>query len=111
MSRKTAFASLFSRGRVVRPSGRAEVRAGMGRSVLAHVGPCRALIRRRGMSRSRARPYRGNVSDEQPAAPEQTFSDLGLSAEVLKALADVGYETPSPIQARTIPPLLEGRDV
>jgi ATP-dependent RNA helicase DeaD len=52
-----------------------------------------------------------SVNDEQPAAPEQTFSDLGLSAEVLKALADVGYETPSPIQARTIPPLLEGRDV
>ncbi|WP_210649645.1 DEAD/DEAH box helicase [Nocardioides sp. SYSU D00065] len=51
------------------------------------------------------------MSDEQPAAPEQTFSDLGLSAEVLRALADVGYETPSPIQARTIPPLLEGRDV
>jgi ATP-dependent RNA helicase DeaD len=51
------------------------------------------------------------VNDEHPAAPEQTFSDLGLSDEVLKALADVGYETPSPIQARTIPPLLEGRDV
>jgi len=51
-----------------------------------------------------------SVNDEHPA-PEQTFSDLGLSTEVLKALADVGYETPSPIQARTIPPLLEGRDV
>ncbi|TGN63340.1 DEAD/DEAH box helicase [Nocardioides eburneiflavus] len=51
-----------------------------------------------------------SVNDEHPA-PEQTFSDLGLSAEVLKALSDVGYETPSPIQARTIPPLLEGRDV
>ncbi|WP_246056507.1 DEAD/DEAH box helicase [Nocardioides eburneiflavus] len=50
------------------------------------------------------------MNDEHPA-PEQTFSDLGLSAEVLKALSDVGYETPSPIQARTIPPLLEGRDV
>ena len=30
---------------------------------------------------------------------------------MLKALADVGYETPSPIQAQTIPPLLEGRHV
>jgi len=39
------------------------------------------------------------------------FSDLGLSEPVLKALADVGYESPSPIQAATIPPLLEGRDV
>lgn len=40
-----------------------------------------------------------------------TFSDLGLPAPLLKALNDVGYETPSPIQALTIPPLLNGRDV
>jgi ATP-dependent RNA helicase DeaD len=58
-----------------------------------------------------ARPYRGRVSDDHDVAPETDFADLGLSAEVLKALTDVGYETPSPIQARTIPPLLEGRDV
>jgi ATP-dependent RNA helicase DeaD len=43
--------------------------------------------------------------------PETTFADLGLNAAVLKALADVGYESPSPIQAQTIPPLLEGRHV
>jgi ATP-dependent RNA helicase DeaD len=40
-----------------------------------------------------------------------TFSDLGLGDAVLKALKDVGYETPSAIQAATIPPLLAGRDV
>ncbi len=40
-----------------------------------------------------------------------TFSDLGLGGAVLKALSDVGYETPSAIQAATIPPLLAGRDV
>ncbi|MGO4690059.1 DEAD/DEAH box helicase [Glaciibacter sp. 2TAF33] len=40
-----------------------------------------------------------------------TFSDLGLEPAVLKALKDVGYETPSAIQAATIPPLLAGRDV
>jgi ATP-dependent RNA helicase DeaD len=40
-----------------------------------------------------------------------TFSSLGLDAAVLKALKDVGYETPSAIQAATIPLLLEGRDV
>ncbi|MCU1475714.1 MAG: cold-shock protein [Subtercola sp.] len=39
------------------------------------------------------------------------FSDLGLSDAVLKAVRDVGYETPSAIQAATIPPLLAGRDV
>ena len=40
-----------------------------------------------------------------------TFQQLALSAPILKALTDVGYETPSPIQAETIPLLLEGRDV
>jgi ATP-dependent RNA helicase DeaD len=45
-------------------------------------------------------------------APESVrFTELGLSDAVLKALKDVGYETPSAIQAATIPPLLEGRDV
>ncbi|WP_167050981.1 DEAD/DEAH box helicase [Salinibacterium sp. ZJ77] len=40
-----------------------------------------------------------------------TFADLGLSDAVLKAVKDIGYETPSAIQAATIPPLLAGRDV
>ncbi|WP_418950758.1 DEAD/DEAH box helicase [Rothia nasimurium] len=39
------------------------------------------------------------------------FTDLGLDARVLAALEKVGYEKPSPIQAETIPLLLEGRDV
>ena len=39
------------------------------------------------------------------------FDQLSLSAPVLKALETVGYEKPSPIQARTIPLLLAGRDV
>jgi ATP-dependent RNA helicase DeaD len=43
--------------------------------------------------------------------PLQTFADLNLPAPILKALKDVGYETPSPIQAATIPLLMEGRDV
>ena len=44
-------------------------------------------------------------------APQPSFSDLGLPPPLLKALYDVGYETPSPIQAQTIPPLLAGKDV
>ncbi|MFT3762376.1 MAG: DEAD/DEAH box helicase [Pseudoxanthomonas sp.] len=44
-------------------------------------------------------------------APIGTFSELGLSAAVQAALAEVGYESPSPIQAATIPALLAGRDV
>ncbi|WP_037219496.1 DEAD/DEAH box helicase [Rhodococcus sp. JG-3] len=40
-----------------------------------------------------------------------TFADLGIDERVLKALRDVGYESPSPIQAATIPPLMAGNDV
>jgi ATP-dependent RNA helicase DeaD len=39
------------------------------------------------------------------------FSELGLNAGVLRALEAIGYESPSPIQAATIPALLAGRDV
>jgi len=40
-----------------------------------------------------------------------SFRELGLSEPVLEALAAVGYESPSPIQAQTIPVLLGGADV
>src|SRR5690606_28630833 len=40
-----------------------------------------------------------------------SFSDFRLPEPLLRALSDVGYESPSPIQAATIPPLLEGRDM
>jgi ATP-dependent RNA helicase DeaD len=40
-----------------------------------------------------------------------TFRDLALIDPVLKALEDVGYETPSPIQAQVIPFMLQGKDV
>ena len=36
-----------------------------------------------------------------------TFNDLKLSAPLLKAVSEAGYETPSPIQASAIPPVLE----
>jgi ATP-dependent RNA helicase DeaD len=51
------------------------------------------------------------TDSSQAAEVEVTFADLGLDARVLQAVQDVGYETPSPIQAATIPTLLEGRDV
>lgn len=45
----------------------------------------------------------------EPSTP--TFADLGLSPAVVAALADIGYEAPSPIQAQTIPLLLQGGDL
>lgn len=39
------------------------------------------------------------------------FSDFALAAPLLRAVEELGYEAPSPIQARSIPPLLEGKDV
>ena len=49
--------------------------------------------------------------NEPEEAVTPTFAELGLHENVLRALRDVGYETPSAIQAATIPPLLAGRDV
>ena len=48
-------------------------------------------------------------ADESPSAT--SFRDLALSEPVLRALTDVGYESPSPIQAATIPVLLSGADM
>ncbi|GJE02642.1 DEAD/DEAH box helicase [Methylobacterium isbiliense] len=39
------------------------------------------------------------------------FVDFGLAAPILKALAETGYVTPTPIQAQAIPPAMEGRDL
>jgi ATP-dependent RNA helicase RhlE len=41
----------------------------------------------------------------------KTFNEIELIAPVLRALVDEKYETPTPIQAQTIPPALEGRDI
>ncbi len=52
------------------------------------------------------------MSDTQPSDnPSVRFQDLALSEPVMRALADVGYESPSPIQSATIPYLLQGRDL
>lgn len=39
------------------------------------------------------------------------FTDLGLSKNILKAVSEVGYDTPTPIQAQAIPVILMGRDI
>ena len=40
-----------------------------------------------------------------------TFDRLGLSAEILRAVADQGYTEPTPIQLKAIPVVLEGKDL
>jgi ATP-dependent RNA helicase DeaD len=57
--------------------------------------------------------YRWGVSSDetQPMTGVPTFGELGLSDAVLEAVTAAGYETPSAIQAATIPPLLAGDDV
>ena len=52
-------------------------------------------------------------TDEEDVGDESlvTFDDLGLSPEVLEAVKLAGYETPSPIQAKAIPALLQGANL
>jgi ATP-dependent RNA helicase DeaD len=50
-------------------------------------------------------------SDGPPEAAATTFADLQMHPAVLRALDDVGYETPTAIQAATIPALMAGSDV
>ena len=40
-----------------------------------------------------------------------SFETLGLRAELLRAVSEKGYTTPSPIQLQAIPPILEGKDL
>ncbi|PTT58498.1 ATP-dependent RNA helicase, partial [Stenotrophomonas sp. HMWF022] len=47
----------------------------------------------------------------QETQAQLQFAQLGLSEPVMQAVTAIGYETPSPIQAATIPAMLEGRDV
>ncbi len=47
----------------------------------------------------------------EPAAATNGFAELGLSPEILRAVGEMGYSTPTPIQAQAIPTVLMGRDV
>src|SRR5215218_6113349 len=49
--------------------------------------------------------------EEQEERDTVTFESLGLSAPILRAITEIGYEAPTPIQEKTIPPLLAGRDL
>src|SRR6201993_3527734 len=51
------------------------------------------------------------LPDSSPEAAATTFADLQIHPSVLRALTDVGYESPTAIQAATIPALMAGSDV
>src|ERR1700716_2811375 len=50
-------------------------------------------------------------SEPDANTPDLTFADLQIHASVRQAVADVGYESPSAIQAATIPAMMAGSDV
>src|SRR5215468_4524901 len=63
-------------------------------------------------SRLRMRGPRPILDPSALLAPDSmNFTDLGLNPDVLRAVADSGYTTPTPIQAQAIPVVLTGRDV
>ncbi|MDQ1721976.1 MAG: ATP-dependent helicase DeaD, partial [Pseudonocardiales bacterium] len=52
-----------------------------------------------------------STPEQEPSVSHVSFADLDIDERVLRALTDVGYESPSPIQAATIPALMAGRHV
>src|SRR5690606_33837008 len=64
--------------------------------------------RMRALSTSATSPQGTMSADQGPLPP---FPAFGLPEPLLAALREVGYESPSPIQAATIPPLMAGHDV
>ena len=52
-----------------------------------------------------------SAAPQENVAGREPFSSLGLSEQTNKALADMGFKTMTPVQAKAIPPLLAGKDV
>ncbi|HKM54000.1 MAG TPA: DEAD/DEAH box helicase, partial [Isosphaeraceae bacterium] len=51
------------------------------------------------------------MAQKAPTAALPGFSSLGLDDRLVKAIVELGYEEPTPIQREAIPPLLEGKDL
>jgi ATP-dependent RNA helicase RhlE len=58
-----------------------------------------------------AAPATGGLAAAEAATVDITFDELGLSAQMLRAIKDAGYTKPTPIQAQAIPLGLKGRDI
>src|SRR5690606_35631806 len=76
------------------------------RKPTSRLKPCEQSVRTRTAKRLLA-THRYNMTDSTPTG----FASLGLPFPILRVLDELGYEAPSPIQAESIPSLLEGRDV
>ncbi len=57
------------------------------------------------------KPNNQKKTNSQNTQSEVSFADMELTDEMMKALERAGYETPSPVQAGVIPPVLDGQDV
>lgn len=82
--------------------------------------PSRAEKRARAMVESKAGPIDTSQKKSKPKAPKKpeptvveatTFAELGLKESTLTAISELGFETPTPIQALAIPVLLTGTDL
>jgi len=62
-------------------------------------------------TKARSKQAKTDGADSVPAPTGSPFDVLGLSAVLLKALADAGYAEPTPIQLQAIPLVLQGRDI
>ena len=99
---------VLTESKAIDPTTVTDMRAGR---LLCRSGAMRSGSRpaeRRAMARGHACPPGARPNKLQAMT---SFKDLGLSEPVLAALREIGYESPSPIQEQTIPPLLAGRDV
>ena len=75
----------------------------------AAVSPTPAASKPAATLKPKAAEAKPVVAVEEPTGP--VFDDLGLDPNLLQAVKDAGFESPTPIQARAIPPLLAGRDL
>ena len=66
---------------------------------------------RRGVALADGVGYCCSLMTDTDSATNATFAGLGLSDPILRALSELGYEAPTPIQSETIPALLAGRDL
>ena len=118
-SRSRSERSASSRSHSERPSRSHSERIASSRSLSERSESKGRTPGRSDWTRSAADTQRADVVHERlqaqavraEAVADVTFASLGLGDNIVRALSDLGAETPFPIQAATITPIIEGRDV